>query len=641
VALAPRDFDIDQRIAVVKNAAFSPIQLLPRGVDVAAPISANRVGLVVVHGIGDPSPGEALRDLTDAMEADGIASFDAAVLERRLPDVRASEHKLKFFPVHLRTGVLKQVAQSELIAAEVFWGSASQLAPGKWGVLQGTVSLLLNVPTLVMGARGEKSVVSVLSWWASMLLASAAFALNALLILTLGVYIGLCYVFGAPPTKWEIVAPIAAAGVTFWLSRSSWLWFKEACLAFRFVGLVCLLPWLFTGRTLQDFAKVSVPILGFTIVAVALMVLVVGVVFVAQRFANRLAEGSVTATLARCLQFGLWTLIVPLAWQGLFALIPDGGEQRWMIDAFGSAAASNGLQWLLALVVMLAFGCVRALRWVQARAAQRQIDASAAALEAAVNARPADRLILHPVLAVALFACVMVGAAVIVLGAIRPEWIRPLQAFAGQFGNAKVAGAALVLVPLLATQLRLALDLAYDVMFYLYYATEPGRRILSRTRGTTRSNNPMLTRFHSVVEHLVCDQHVAQLIILAHSQGTVIALDELTHSWNIRHEKLPPISLVTFGSPISQLYQHYFPHFYPDWKSAQWTVFFSRLYEWNNFYRLDDYVGTTIAPPTSFAGTFYQEAVGRGGHTGYWRDPRFLAALKRQVFDISGPAARG
>jgi hypothetical protein len=25
--------------------------------------------------------------------------------------------------------------------------------------------------------------------------------------------------------------------------------------------------------------------------------------------------------------------------------------------------------------------------------------------------------------------------------------------------------------------------------------------------------------------------------------------------------------------------------------------------------------------------------VGLGGHTGYWRDQRFLAALKRQLFD--------
>jgi hypothetical protein len=37
----------------------------------------------------------------------------------------------------------------------------------------------------------------------------------------------------------------------------------------------------------------------------------------------------------------------------------------------------------------------------------------------------------------------------------------------------------------------------------------------------------------------------------------------------------------------------------------------------------------------SFARRFRQESVGRGGHTNCWRDPRFVAALKRQVFDPS------
>src|SRR5262249_6722409 len=149
--------------------------------------------------------------------------------------------------------------QHDVIAAEVFWGSASQLAPGKWGVLQGTVSLLLNVPTLVMGARGEKGVVTFVSWWASMLLASAGFALNALLMLALGVYIVLCHLVNAPPGRWEIAAPIVAGAATFAFSWSRWLWFKEACIAFRLVGPVCLLPWLFTGRSLQQFANISVP----------------------------------------------------------------------------------------------------------------------------------------------------------------------------------------------------------------------------------------------------------------------------------------------------------------------------------------------------------------------------------------------
>ncbi len=605
------------------------------------PNVSNRIGLVVVHGIGDPAPGEALHDLTDGMEAEGLASFDAVVLERRLVDVGARPNRLKFFPVHLRTGALKDAAhesiQHDVIAAEVFWGSASQLAPGKWGVLQGTVSLLLNVPTLIMGARDDRGFVSVLSWWASMLLASAAFALNALLMLTLCLYIALCHVVNAPPGRWEAAAPVLAAAVTFGFSWSRWLWFKEACLAFRMVGPVCLLPWLFTGRTLHSFARVTVPILSFTLVTVAILVLVVGTAFAVQRISRRPAPESVTATLTLCLQFGLWTLIVPLAWQGLFAMVPSGGEQPWMIEAFGTAAASNGVQWLLALVVLTAFAGVTAKRWNQAREAERTIVESTAPHAVASHVRPADRLILHPIIAVTLVACVMLGAVVVLLGHLRPQWVLPLQLLAGRIASPKMTGAALVVVPLVAKQLRLALDLAYDVMFYLYYATEPGRRLLSRTHGPDQSNNPMRSRFHSVVNHLVQEEHVAHLVILAHSQGTVIALDELAHSWS---EPLPPVSLVTFGSPITQLYQYYFPHFYPNWKSHQWMVLFSRLSDWTNFYRLDDYVGTTIAAPPALQGAFHQEAIGRGGHTGYWRDPRFLQALKTQVLDLSGWATR-
>jgi hypothetical protein len=605
---------------------------------VVQPIVSNRIGLVVVHGIGDPSAGETLRELTDALEAENVASFDDIVRERRLRVLQTRDDRLAFFPVNLRTGALKHHGrglQRDLIAAEVFWGSASQLAPGKWGVLQGTVSLLLNVPTLVMGARGEKSFVTFLSWWASMLLASAAFALNAVLMLTLGTYIALCHMVGAPPGRWELTAPIVAAAVTFAFSWSRWLWFKEACIAFRLVGPTSLLAWFVAGGTLERFSYVTVPILKFTILLVATLVLLVGAAFIGERLRRKRAHESLTATLTLCLQFGLWTLIVPLAWQGLFAMIPAGGQQQWMIDAFGAAAESNGLQWWLALVVMAAFAVVTAIRWGQAVAAEQQVEAShASRIAAASSVRPADRLILHPILAVTLFICVMLGAAVLLLGALGSDFIAPVQALARRFNNPKLAGAAIVVVPLVATQLRQALDLAYDVMFYLYYATEPGRRLLSRTPESAGSDNPMRSRFHSVVNYLVKEERIGELVILAHSQGTVIALDELAH-WSIDRQPLPLITLVTFGSPITQLYQYYFPHFYPDWKSDQWRVFFSRLHEWNNFYRLDDYVGTTIDPPPALAGRFHQEAVGLGGHTGYWRDQRFLAALKRQIFDAT------
>ena len=120
------------------------------------------------------------------------------------------------------------------------------------------------------------------------------------------------------------------------------------------------------------------------------------------------------------------------------------------------------------------------------------------------------------------------------------------------------------------------------------------------------------------------DHELSLLVIMAHSQGTIIAVDEIAKSWS--EKALPPVTLVTFGSPVTELYQHYFPLVYPPWSDDEWDTLFTRITRWGNFYRVDDYVGRRITPPTGLC-DFFEAAVGRGGHTNYWRDPRFLDAL--------------
>jgi hypothetical protein len=126
----------------------------------------------------------------------------------------------------------------------------------------------------------------------------------------------------------------------------------------------------------------------------------------------------------------------------------------------------------------------------------------------------------------------------------------------------------------------------------------------------------MRSRFRSVVDYLRLEGGVSRLVIVAHSQGSVIALDELAHAW--RPGELPPgISFVTIGSPISHLYHEYFPGPYPHWNDPWWA----------NFYRTGDYVGTTIDPTSRCE--FREQALGEGGHSNYWSDPRLVAALDR------------
>jgi hypothetical protein len=214
-------------------------------------------------------------------------------------------------------------------------------------------------------------------------------------------------------------------------------------------------------------------------------------------------------------------------------------------------------------------------------------------------------------------------ALVILFGDESPAWIRVL--FTWLPSEMPLGAMVIVLVPLLAKQIRLALDLGHDVILYIHHGHERGRRVLSRHREAPRMG-PVRWRFNQVVNHLVNAARVDRLVIVAHSQGTVIALDELAQSWG--PGELPPISLVTCGSPISHLYGHYFPNVYPPWSEMQWDVFFQRLQRWANFYRLGDYVGTTIMPPGSGRCEFREAAIGAGAHTGYFQDPRFIAAVK-------------
>ena len=119
----------------------------------AQTIVSNRIGLVIVHGIGDPPPGEALQELTDGMEAEGIAAFDATVLERRLTDVRASGDRLKFFPVHLRTGVLKGAAPEPVKARK----EVHLNGPKDFGESDGVINHIRN---FIESVRGNEKVIA-------------------------------------------------------------------------------------------------------------------------------------------------------------------------------------------------------------------------------------------------------------------------------------------------------------------------------------------------------------------------------------------------------------------------------------------------------------------------------------------------
>ncbi len=132
-----------------------------------------------------------------------------------------------------------------------------------------------------------------------------------------------------------------------------------------------------------------------------------------------------------------------------------------------------------------------------------------------------------------------------------------------------------------------------------------------------------------------------ELVIISHSQGTVIVLDVLRSDGAAWRRQLGNLSLVTMGSPATHLYTHYFPTSFPDYatdpalqpRSAGGQV----LDAWTNIFRVDDFVGTHVATDPNAAWP-REIPVPANGHTNYWIDRNVMAMLGEVVQPAAGAA---
>jgi hypothetical protein len=155
-------------------------------------------------------------------------------------------------------------------------------------------------------------------------------------------------------------------------------------------------------------------------------------------------------------------------------------------------------------------------------------------------------------------------------------------------------------------------------------------------------------RFERVLLEVLKMGNVDRLTVISHSQGSVIAVDVLWYDWTHRVLKeearhLPQVSLVTMGSPLSHLYQHYFPERYPPFftngkfNSEKWGRLNETLKHWLNIYRVDDYVGThvdwdgaeTKNDPATGA-IFENRVIAPGGHMGYWMQEEVMEIIRQR-----------
>lgn len=103
--------------------------------------------------------------------------------------------------------------------------------------------------------------------------------------------------------------------------------------------------------------------------------------------------------------------------------------------------------------------------------------------------------------------------------------------------------------------------------------------------------------------HLSAGRYV---VVSAHSQGTVLAVAALAQLVAIDPDVAGRVALVTYGSPVAQLYQRFFPALFHlpltlglHRRLARGEI--SSGMAWRNFYRATDYVGKALFTDTGLA----------------------------------------
>jgi hypothetical protein len=208
-----------------------------------------------------------------------------------------------------------------------------------------------------------------------------------------------------------------------------------------------------------------------------------------------------------------------------------------------------------------------------------------------------------------------------------------------------------------------------------YSALQAAIDVVNWMRVHPLDRNPqarICARFCSLLRNIVTwrspvdGEAYAGIVIVAHSQGTVITADLLRFLEYVKPqaplEENDPlfssrnIRFLTMGCPLRQIYSVRFPHIY-GWARGCGTTPFeapdrTKLYgvvDWTNVYRSGDYVGRTLWHSeknedswTLDPSTVMKEkefCAGEGAHTHYWDDSAELVAseLSRQIQSAVNP----
>ena len=616
--------------------------------------------VVVVHGVGDPEPGQTLSLLSRSM-ADQDRPFVEApcttwlVEKSNLTETDDASSIVKTFPVH-QTRVRFENRSIEL--CEAFWGDLSRVSRGWLGALRGIFQIIFGLRYVAYVASDQKGKPAF--WLKRLGLISSRILQGPVLAVT--VFLGLMFaaVYGSHVVwreshsyaNWPQILILGCGGFAFLaaaigsrVTRSRvierfWFWIN-ATTAFVIGVLLVRLFWLDSMYPelahscevhpgVMWYCHVLVVLLGFLwFVEIQVITLMAVCCLLASynRMNHRL--GLIVGFLLPAVAVGIWGQAIPMSWLAIkesTAALNILTLTRFA-QVFDDAIPFLGVQMLMAVVVLVTL-IVVLIRYGLWR--------TRSPMDSHLNGNKAPRLIVHPWMLSMLLVCTCLGVLLVsslwlvnTFGRQQSVGGQPSLANAQGACETSFAGLNLVLatvngyaisilVPLgglfvfFLKQLRPGFDMVLDVVNHFYFRPTNVSDVLDDDdefdiAETTFENGKLFfsrrealhDRLRRILAHYRDKyDHQPELVIVSHSQGTLAAIETLNdNDLDWLNNSFKSVTLVTMGSPFSHLYQHYFAHYYPALDEPFWVCLNQRVARWVNIFRVDDYVGNEIDFP--------------------------------------------
>jgi hypothetical protein len=373
-------------------------------------------------------------------------------------------------------------------------------------------------------------------------------------------------------------------------------------------------------RTASWYCSVLLEGIWWAIFALGCVLTAALAVALGSLLAGRTPHRTMAAWSAVALQGGLWIIFILTLQIVGTKISPEFDEPIIQRDPLVERGRVLGRHLVLGAVVGLS---VLAVWWARARVRRGPKGSSPEAY---------PRLLFGPAIQACLAVTFFVGAvpfALVYFEAARAQ-IEWLDSYWGAVTAAFLTGFALfgwLLMPVVGNGLHVAMD----AISHFHRRESDGKRFI---------HEEMQRRFVKVLTLVLRDGGVAEVLIVAHSQGSVIAFDALGGPNSPLGARRVGVTFVTMGSPLHHLYGHYFPRYYPPLADAEARARIeARLARWVNLYHADDYVGTQLAPWWGTAPAHWEDcdptSGGGSGHTTYWSDGLVL----RRILGLMAPAA--